>query len=204
MPHNIALHQTAAGAIMSSRRGERGRWADRQLAEISGLMAKQVVNPPNLFPSLQHGFSQAVLSSGSRLLFVSGQTGWDATKQLVGGADLAGQVRQAFQNLATAVRAAGADLGDVMTLRIYFVEAARPDIAAIGAALKEWFPHRPAGQYLARRDVAGKAGVPGGGRGDRRPRCGAAELGGPTSGCTRRPLVTKCACAAAGEPQALD
>ncbi len=106
-------------------------------------MAKQVVNPPNLFPSLQHGFSQAVLSSGSRLLFVSGQTGWDATKQLVGGADLAGQVRQAFQNLATAVRAAGADLGDVMTLRDLFCRSSQARHSSHRAALKEWFPTDP-------------------------------------------------------------
>lgn len=39
-------------------------------------MPKEAVNPPGLFPSLQHGFSQVVVARGARMVFLSGQTAW--------------------------------------------------------------------------------------------------------------------------------
>jgi enamine deaminase RidA (YjgF/YER057c/UK114 family) len=62
-------------------------------------MTKQQVNPPSVFRSLDHGFSQAVAATGNRTLYVSGQTAWDAQRNLVGEADLGAQARQAFRNL---------------------------------------------------------------------------------------------------------
>jgi len=57
---------------------------------------KDAVNPTSVFRSLEHGFSQAVVASGRRTLYVSGQTAWDSQKRLIGGADLEEQARQAF------------------------------------------------------------------------------------------------------------
>ena len=51
-------------------------------------MKKEAVNPPAVFRSLDHGFSQAVAASGGQTLYVSGQVAWDSQKRLVGGADL--------------------------------------------------------------------------------------------------------------------
>jgi 2-iminobutanoate/2-iminopropanoate deaminase len=79
---------------------------------------KQAINPPSVFRSLEHGFSQAIVASGTRTLYVSGQTAWDVRKQLVGGADLEAQARQAFTNLRTVVEAAGGTLADVVAVRI--------------------------------------------------------------------------------------
>jgi enamine deaminase RidA (YjgF/YER057c/UK114 family) len=92
-------------------------------------MTKEAINPPSVFRSLEHGFSQAVVSSGRRTLYVSGQTAWDSEKQLIGGADLEGQARQAFTNLRAVVEAAGGTLADVVSLRIYVVDY-RPEKAA--------------------------------------------------------------------------
>jgi enamine deaminase RidA (YjgF/YER057c/UK114 family) len=100
---------------------------------------KEPVNPPSVFRSLDHGFSQAVAASGKRTLYVSGQTAWDAERRLVGGADLETQARQAFANLESVVAAAGATLDDVVALRIYVVDY-RPDkAAAIARAFRESF-----------------------------------------------------------------
>ena len=41
-------------------------------------MPKEYVDPPSLFRSRDHGFSQAVAASGTRTLYVPGQTAWDA------------------------------------------------------------------------------------------------------------------------------
>lgn len=106
-------------------------------------MSKEIINPPGLFPSLPHGFSQVVVASGARTVFVSGQTAWDANKSLVGGANLAAQVQQALRNVQTAVEAASGSLADVVALRVYIVESAMHDLTPISAALREWFPINP-------------------------------------------------------------
>src|SRR5260221_12534914 len=66
-------------------------------------MAKEYINPESLFRSVDHGFSQAVAASGRRTLYVSGQTAWDPSRQLVRGMDLAAQARQAFRNFQIVV-----------------------------------------------------------------------------------------------------
>jgi len=103
-------------------------------------MPKDYINPPSLFPSTQHGFSQAVVASGRRTLYLSGQTAWDADKRLVGGMDLAAQARQAFQNVQTAVEAGGGSLADVVSLRIYIVNYTPDKSEAVGNALRDAFP----------------------------------------------------------------
>ena len=119
-------------------------------------MAKDYINPTSLFRSTEHGFSQAVAACGRRTLYVSGQTAWDADKQLVGGMDLAAQARQAFQNLRTAVEASGGTLADVVSLRIYVVDYTPDKSAAVGRALREAFagPAKPAATWLGVTSLA--------------------------------------------------
>jgi enamine deaminase RidA (YjgF/YER057c/UK114 family) len=102
-------------------------------------MTKQQINPPSVFRSLDHGFPQAVATSGKRTLYVSGQTAWDARRQLVGGSDLGAQARQAFQNLRAVLEAAGATLSDVVSLRIYVVNYKPENAEEIGSAFREFF-----------------------------------------------------------------
>ena len=115
-------------------------------------MARSYVNPPSLFESVPHGFSQAVVSSG-RTVHVSGQTAWDAGKRILGGKDLASQARYALENLRVAMRACGGDLSNVVSLRIYVVDLDPSDPAqasVIGDALREFFPAdaRPASTWI--------------------------------------------------------
>jgi 2-iminobutanoate/2-iminopropanoate deaminase len=100
---------------------------------------KEAINPPSVFRSLEHGFSQAVVASGRRTLYVSGQTAWDSQKQLIGGADLEGQARQAFTNLRAVVEAAGGTLADVVSLRIYVVDYRPEKAAPVGRAFRQFF-----------------------------------------------------------------
>jgi enamine deaminase RidA (YjgF/YER057c/UK114 family) len=85
-------------------------------------MPNEHVNPNNLFASLPHGFSQVVIASGRKMVFISGQTAWDAGKKIVGGDSVLEQARQAFRNLETAMEAAGGTLKDIAALRIYVVD----------------------------------------------------------------------------------
>ena len=102
-------------------------------------MSKDAINPPSVFRSLEHGFSQAVVTSGGRTLYVSGQTAWDARKQIVGGDDLEVQARQAFSNLGAIVGAAGGTLADVVSVRIYVVDYRPEKAAAVASAFRQFF-----------------------------------------------------------------
>ncbi len=113
-------------------------------------MPKEYVNPDSLFPSLQHGFSQIVVASGVKTVYISGQTAWDSQKQIGGGTDLAEQARLALRNLQTAVEAVGGALSYVVALRIYIVDYKPEEASAIGNALREFFPveRRPASTWI--------------------------------------------------------
>ena len=113
-------------------------------------MPKEYINPSSLFRSRDSGFSQAVAASGTRTLYVSGQTAWDANRQLVGGTDLADQARQAFRNVRAVVEASGGALSDVVSLRIYVVDYRPEKAEAVGSALRESFsgPAKPATTWI--------------------------------------------------------
>jgi 2-iminobutanoate/2-iminopropanoate deaminase len=103
------------------------------------IMSKEYINPNNLFPSLPYGFSQIVVASGKRMVFISGQTAWDERKDIVGGDSVLEQARQAFRNLEKAMEAAGGTLKDVVALRIYVVDYQAEAGTAVGTALREFF-----------------------------------------------------------------
>jgi len=113
-------------------------------------MPREYINPKTLFSSLEHGFSQIVSASGAKTIYISGQTAWDARKQLVGGTDLAQQSRQALRNVRTAVEAVGGTLADVVALRIYIVNYRPEQADTIGGALREFFPEerRPTSTWI--------------------------------------------------------
>ena len=107
-------------------------------------MPKEYINPNSLFPSLPHGFSQVVIATGKKMVFVSGQTAWDAKKNIVGGDSVLEQAREAFRNLEKAMEAAGGTLKDVVALRIYVVDYQAESGTAVGIALREFFsPENP-------------------------------------------------------------
>src|SRR3954449_10674808 len=106
-------------------------------------MPKEYLNPNSLFPSLRHGFSQAVIATGRKMVFISGQTAWDARKKIVGGNSVLEQARQAFRKLKTAIEAAGGTLSDVVALRIYVVDYQSESGTAVGIALREFFSGNP-------------------------------------------------------------
>ena len=102
-------------------------------------MPKEYINPNNLFPSLPYGFSQIVVATGKRMVFISGQTAWDERKSIVGGDSVLEQARQAFRNLEKAIEAAGGTLKDIVALRIYVVDYQAECGTAVGTILRETF-----------------------------------------------------------------
>ena len=106
-------------------------------------MPREYINPNNLFPSLPYGFSQVLIATGRKMVFVSGQTAWDTQKNIVGGDSVLEQARQAFRNLEKAMEAAGGTLKDIVALRIYVVDYQAECGTAVGIVLREFFSENP-------------------------------------------------------------
>jgi reactive intermediate/imine deaminase len=84
-------------------------------------MRRHHVRPDGLPPT--NGYSHAVEFSG-RLVVVSGQVPLDADGQLVGAGDSEAQARQVFENLRTALAAAGATFDDVVKITVFLTDLA--------------------------------------------------------------------------------
>src|ERR1700722_14655877 len=82
-------------------------------------MTLECINPKDL-PTPQT-YSQVVVATGSKLVFISGQEPEDINGVLVGQDDLAAQARQVFGNLGHALAAAGARPEEVTRITIYVV-----------------------------------------------------------------------------------
>jgi enamine deaminase RidA (YjgF/YER057c/UK114 family) len=104
-------------------------------------MPKEYLNPKELFPSLQYGFSQIVVTyGGGKTVYLSGQVAWDGQQQIVGGDDLGAQTGQTLRNIDIAMQAAGGTLADVVSMRIYVVKEKLAETHHVSTALREFFP----------------------------------------------------------------
>lgn len=106
-------------------------------------MTLECINPKDL--PVPETYTQVVVATGSRLVFVSGQEPEDVHGQLVGRGDLAVQARQVFANLGRALAAAGARPDQVAKITIYVVDHKRIYLPIIEAARVALFgEHKPA------------------------------------------------------------
>jgi enamine deaminase RidA (YjgF/YER057c/UK114 family) len=77
------------------------------------------LNPAEL--ARPSGFSHAVSVTASRLVFLAGQTAMDPSGKIV-GSTVVEQFSQALGNLLTALRAAGGEPADLVSLTVYIVD----------------------------------------------------------------------------------
>lgn len=107
------------------------------VAEDSGV-SLTVVNPAGLYDPAPNGYSHAVVTKGgSRLAFVAGQGGEDASGAL--SPVFAQQVRQAYANLRRALDAVGARPGQVAGITTYVVDYDPAMLAVMTFHVKETF-----------------------------------------------------------------
>ncbi|MFD5701518.1 RidA family protein [Streptomyces lasiicapitis] len=88
-------------------------------------MSLERLNPADLSPPT--GFSHAVVATGSRLVFLAGQTALD-TEGKVTGTTLPEQFEKALTNLLAALRAAGGTPADLARVTVYATDV--PDYRA--------------------------------------------------------------------------
>lgn len=111
-------------------------------------MTLECINPKDL-PTPQT-YTQVVIASGTRLVFVAGQEPEDIDGKLVGEGDFAAQARQVFANLGRALAAAGVDASQVAKITIYVVGYKRDEhLPIIEAARVSLFgDHKPVDTLL--------------------------------------------------------
>jgi enamine deaminase RidA (YjgF/YER057c/UK114 family) len=88
-------------------------------------MTLECINPDDLPVPLT--YTQVVVATGSRLVFVAGQEPEDREGNLVGPGDFALQARQVFANLGRALAAAGARPDQVTKITIYVTDYRRDE-----------------------------------------------------------------------------
>jgi enamine deaminase RidA (YjgF/YER057c/UK114 family) len=91
-------------------------------------MSLERLTPQGLFKPAT--YSQVVVATGRRLVFIAGQVSIDAQGKLVAENDFAGQARQVYANLRMALRGAGATPADVTKLTTYVV-GYTPELRAV-------------------------------------------------------------------------
>ena len=106
-------------------------------------MTLECINPGDLPTPLT--YTQVVVATGARLVFVAGQEPEDEHGNLVGAGDLAVQTRQVFANVGRALAAAGARPEQVTKLSIFVVGYRRDYLPVIEEARVALFgDHKPA------------------------------------------------------------
>jgi enamine deaminase RidA (YjgF/YER057c/UK114 family) len=85
----------------------------------SRRMAIERINPEEL--GRPSGFSHAVTSSGEKIVFLAGQTALNSANKIVGDG-VVEQFERALGNLLAALRAAGGEPADLVSVTIYIVD----------------------------------------------------------------------------------
>jgi len=108
----------------------------------SGLL--KYVNPPGL--STPTGYTHVVIPQGGRPVFIAGQVAADKTGAVVGKGDFRAQTKQVFENLKTAVEAAGGSMSDVAKINVYVTDLSQ--IAALREIRQQYFTSNPPASTL--------------------------------------------------------
>ncbi len=80
-------------------------------------MEKQIINPSSL--GRPSGFSHGILTTGGRVLFMAGQTAFNAEGKLVAPGDLVGQYEEVLRHLKAVVGEAGGAMQDIVKINIF-------------------------------------------------------------------------------------
>jgi 2-iminobutanoate/2-iminopropanoate deaminase len=104
-------------------------------------MTRQIVSTPAA-PAAIGPYSQAVIATGTRTIFCSGQIPLDPqTGQMVGDGDVEKQTHRVMQNLAAVLQAAGASLEAVVKTTIFLTDLA--SFAVVNQVYGDYFPKTP-------------------------------------------------------------
>ena len=96
-----------------------------------------IVNPAGLYDPSPYGYSHATVAEGSRIAYLAGQGGEDRAGDL--SPRFAEQVRQAYENLNTALNALGAEPHHVAKITTYVVDYEQSMLEVMTLNVKRMF-----------------------------------------------------------------
>lgn len=107
-------------------------------------MPTEFLNPPALCPTI--GWTHVVTATAGKTIFISGQVSVDSAGRVVGRGDLRAQLVQTFENLKSALAAAGATFKDVVKSNLYVVGLQAESVPLIREVRGRYFDaaHPPA------------------------------------------------------------
>lgn len=82
----------------------------------------QLISPNSMHKPI--GYSHVAKLEDGKPVFIAGQVAFDASGTLVGPGDFRAQAQQVFENLKSAVEAAGGSFSNVIKLNVYIVDTA--------------------------------------------------------------------------------
>jgi enamine deaminase RidA (YjgF/YER057c/UK114 family) len=97
-----------------------------------------LVRAGDLTSSVPYAYA-AVAEPGNLLVFTAGACPLDRAGEVVFPGEVDAQARQVMENLETALRAAGAQLGDVAKTTVYVASDRREDLVAAWEVVRERF-----------------------------------------------------------------
>jgi enamine deaminase RidA (YjgF/YER057c/UK114 family) len=113
----------------------------------------RLVRPTQLTDKAPYAYA-AVASPGA-LVFTAGACPLDPAGETVAPGDVAAQAEQVMQNLRTALREAGADLGDVLKTTVYVATTRREDLVTAWEVVRRHFGEHDAPSTLLGVSVLG-------------------------------------------------
>jgi enamine deaminase RidA (YjgF/YER057c/UK114 family) len=97
----------------------------------------RLFNPAGL--SNPRGYSHIAEINGGKLVHIAGQVSLDESGALVGEDDFPAQVERTFQNIKTAVEAAGGTFADIVKLNYYCIEGVNADRLPVLREIRDRF-----------------------------------------------------------------
>jgi enamine deaminase RidA (YjgF/YER057c/UK114 family) len=113
----------------------------------------RLVRPTQLTDKAPYAYA-AVASPGA-LVFTAGACPLDPAGETVAPGDVEAQAEQVMQNLRTALREAGADLGDVLKTTVYVATTRREDLVTAWEVVRRHFGEHDAPSTLLGVSVLG-------------------------------------------------
>jgi len=127
---SYARRDLLCGAVVAAASGLAVSGQIRADDNSSDASQRKALHPEGA-PAADSGYSPAILASGQRLLFISGQGSSDYK------ADMETQIRQTFDRIGILLKAGGATFANVVIVRSYWVHLQR-DLATFRKVRKEY------------------------------------------------------------------
>jgi reactive intermediate/imine deaminase len=117
-------------------------------------MAKEIVNPKSVCKPMGP-YSQGVVATGRKLVFISGQVPQDSKGDLVGRDDIDAQTRQVLTNLRNILEEIGGTLSDIVKITVFMVETTAAALETVARVREEFFGSDfPASTLVAVKSLA--------------------------------------------------